>query len=147
MEIERIKYPSKEFYKYGEEDGAVRVDDKRIEEWINDSIQSVKTQLENGVESPYSFVASGDSIVICFYSMDVDENTFDDENYFSVIVARGYEQGDFFIGDIKKDKKQQVTYLDNDMTLSDFIDSLGEDKVIRVGKHTIRIESDDDGRF
>ena len=76
---------------------AVNIDNEQITEWINSCIESVKKQLENNVESPYAFRASGDTIVICFYSQDIDDNVFDDNNYFSVIVAKNYESADFFI--------------------------------------------------
>ena len=74
MEIRKVKYPyevdseqNNMWYKFGQSDGAVKIDDGQIEEWVNDCIKSVKTQLENGIESPYSFCASGDTIVICFF--------------------------------------------------------------------------------
>lgn len=112
MEIRKIKYPSEEFYKFGIAEGAVRVDDEQISEWINICIESVKAQLENKVESPYAFRASGDTIVICFYSQDIEEDVFNDSNYFSVIVAKNYESADFFIGDIKKrNKEDEISFL------------------------------------
>lgn len=112
MEIRKIYYPFDNndgnldeniWYKFGQSVGAVDIKDFEIEKWINNCVQSVKRQLENGVESPHAFCASGNAIVICFYSKDIDEDVFNDSNYFSVIVAKNYEQGDFFISDIKDD--------------------------------------------
>lgn len=112
MEIKKIKYPSDDFYKFGASDYAVNIDNEQITEWINSCIESVKKQLENNVESPHAFRASGDTIVICFYSQDIDDNVFDDNNYFSVIVAKNYESADFFIEDIKeKNKDEEISYL------------------------------------
>lgn len=114
MEIKKIKYPSEEFYKFGINEFAVNIDDEQITEWINSCVESVKNQLENKVESPYAFRASGDTIVICFYSQDIEDNVFDDDNYFSVIVAKNYESADFFIGDIKKrEKDEEINSLKN----------------------------------
>ena len=106
MEIRKVKYPydknidgENDWYKFGQSEGAVKISDERIEKWVNDSINYVKEQLENGVKSPYSYTASGDTMVICFYSQDCEENVFDDDNYFVVIVAKNYEEGNFFISD------------------------------------------------
>lgn len=111
MELKKIKYPSKNFYKFGVREGAVKVDDEEITKWINICIESVKEQLENKVESPYAFRASGDTIVICFYSQDIEDNIFDDSNYFSVIVAKNYESADFFISEIKENKDEEISSL------------------------------------
>ncbi len=115
MEIRKVKYPydknidgENDWYKFGQSEGAVKISDERIEKWVNDSINYVKEQLENGVKSPYSYTASGDTMVICFYSQDCEENVFDDDNYFVVIVAKNYEEGNFFISDLKK--KEEVEY-------------------------------------
>lgn len=115
MEIRKVKYPydknidgENDWYKFGQSEGAVKISDERIEKWVNDSINCVKEQLENGVKSPYSYTASGDTIVICFYSQDCEEDVFDDDNYFVVIVAKNYEEGNFFISDLKK--KEEVEY-------------------------------------
>ena len=109
MEIRKIKYPydpdeegENNWYQFGNLDGAVKVADEKIGEWVNSCINSVKEQLENGVESPYSFTASGDTMVICFYSQDCPNDVFDDDNYFVVIVAKNYEEGNFFMSEIKK---------------------------------------------
>lgn len=107
MEIKKIKYPSDDFYKFGMSDYAVDIDDEQIEEWVNECVESVKEQLENEVESPYAFRASGNTMVICFFSQDIEEDVFDDSNYFSVVVAKNYESADLFIEDIKKDKKDK----------------------------------------
>ena len=107
MEIKKIKYPSDDFYKFGISDYAVDIDDERIEEWVNECVESVKEQLENEVESPYAFRASGNTMVICFFSQDIEDDVFNDGNYFSVIVAKNYESADLFIEDIKKDKKDK----------------------------------------
>lgn len=107
MEIKKIKYPSDDFYKFGISDYAVDIDDEQIEEWVNECVESVKEQLENEVESPYAFRASGNTMVICFFSQDIEEDVFDDSNYFSVVVAKNYESADLFIEDIKKDKKDK----------------------------------------
>lgn len=114
MEIRKIKYPydadsegENEWYKFGSSDGAVNVEDERVEEWVNDCINSVKEQLENGIESPYAFTASGNTMVICFYSQDCQDDVFDDDNYFVVVVAKNYEEGNFFISDIKKKEKKE----------------------------------------
>lgn len=107
MEIKKIKYPSDDFYKFGISDYAVDIDDEQIEEWVNECVESVKKQLENEVESPYAFRASGNTMVICFFSQDIEEDVFDDSNYFSVVVAKNYESADLFIEDIKKDKKDK----------------------------------------
>lgn len=101
MEFQRIKYPNEEFYRFGESENAVCVPNDVIEQWINEGIESVKQQLINGVESPYSMHASGDTIVIVFFSQDCEEDVFDDVNYFEVIVAKDYEEGSFFIENIK----------------------------------------------
>ena len=94
MEIKRIQYPSDEFYKFGASKDAGIIKDSEIEGWINECVESVKRQLENGVESPYAFQACGNSIVICFFSQEVEDNVFDGNNFFSVIVAKNYEEGD-----------------------------------------------------
>lgn len=107
VKIKRINYPSEDFYKFGQSEGAVRVPDDVIEEWINEGINNVKAQLENGVESPYSYSASGDTMVMVFYSQDCEDDVFDDDNYFEVIVAKNYEEGSFFISDIKKDNEYE----------------------------------------
>ena len=101
IKIKKIEYPSEEFFKFGSSGYGKKISDETIEKWINEGIESVKNQLENNIESPYSFRASGDSIVIVFYSQDIEEDVFDDRNYFSVIVAKNYEQGDFFISDVR----------------------------------------------
>ena len=107
MEIKKIKYPSDDFYKFGISDYAVDIDDERIEEWVNECVESVKEQLENEVESPYAFRASGNTMVICFFSQDIEDDVFNDGNYFSVIVAKNYESADLFIADIKKSEKDK----------------------------------------
>lgn len=112
MEIKKIKYPYhyedyNAWYKFGDSEGAVHIRDSEVEEWVNSAIQSVKTQLENGIDHPYSFQASGDTIVWCFFSQDVEENVFDDDNYFVVIVARNYEEGNFFVKDIKENNNNE----------------------------------------
>lgn len=107
MEINRINYPSDDFYKFGESHYAVDIDDEQIEEWVNECVISVKEQLEDGIESPYAFRASGNTMVICFFSQDIEDDVFNDSNYFSVIVAKNYESADLFIEDIKKDKKDK----------------------------------------
>lgn len=151
MEIRKIKYPympdgegENEWYKFGQSDGAVKVNDERIEQWVNECVYNVKTQLEHGVESPYAFSASGDTIVICFFSRDVEDDVFDDDNYFTVIVAKNYEEGTFFLSDIKKKEK---TFEDQvrEATIGDIIDELshnkfGNKKVIRTGNYEIEIK-------
>lgn len=112
INIKKIEYPSSEFYKFGVSDGALRVPDDVIEDWINQGVDSVKAQLENGEESPFTFYASGDSMVIVFYSQDCKDNMFDDNNYFIVIVARNYEEGDFFISDVKDDISNRITRIE-----------------------------------
>lgn len=107
MEIKKIKYPSDDFYKFGISDYAVDIDDEQIEEWVNECVESVKEQLENEVESPYAFRASGNTMVICFFSQDIEDDVFNDSNYFSVIVAKNYESADLFIEDIKKGEKDK----------------------------------------
>ena len=107
MEIKKIKYPSDDFYKFGISDYAVDIDDEQIEEWVNECVESVKEQLENEVESPYAFRASGNTMVICFFSQDIEDDVFNDSNYFSVIVAKNYESADLFIADIKKSEKDK----------------------------------------
>lgn len=107
MEIKKIKYPSDDFYKFGTSDYAVDIDDEQIEEWVNECVESVKEQLENEVESPYAFRASGNTMVICFFSQDIEDDVFNDSNYFSVIVAKNYESADLFIEDIKKGEKDK----------------------------------------
>lgn len=112
MEIKKIKYPSDDFYKFGISDYAVDIDNEQIEEWVNECVENVKRQLENKVESPYAFKASGNTMVICFFSQDIEEDVFDDNNYFSVVVAKNYESADFFIEDIKeKNKDEEISYL------------------------------------
>lgn len=109
INIKKIGYPSDDFYKFGQSEGALIVPDDVIEEWINDGVNSVKRQLENGVESPYSYTASGNTMVMVFYSQDYEDDVFNDNNYFEVIVAKNYEEGSFFIGDIKDDKCKELT--------------------------------------
>lgn len=105
MEIGRIKYPSKDnFYQFGVNEGAVTIEDDEIERWINETVNTVKTELENGESYPYAFIASGNTIVFCFYSQDNEEDVFADENYFNIIVAKNYEEGMFTIEDLKKEK-------------------------------------------
>ena len=145
MEIRKIKYPYEPdsehdnvWYKFGQSDGAVSVDNNRIENWINECVQSVKQQLENGIESPYSFCASGDTMVICFYSQD-------DNNYFSIIVAKNYEQGDFFISDLKiegsngENTKCEI----GDITLNDIIEAVENRETIKLKGYEIDIRKVD----
>ena len=151
MEIRKIKYPYEPdsehdnmWYKFGQLDGTVNVDNNRIEKWINECVQSVKRQLENGIESPYSFCASGDIMVICFYSQDTQE-VFDDNNYFSIIVARNYEQGDFFISDLKiegsngENTKCEI----GDITLNDIIEAVENRETIKLKGYEIDIRKVD----
>lgn len=100
MEIKRIKYPSEDFYKFGSGEDAVSILDDEIEDWVNQTVNQVKSQLENGVESPYAYVASGNTLVFCFYNQEKD-NVFDDDNSFEVIVAKNYEEASLFVSDIK----------------------------------------------
>lgn len=152
MEIRKVKYPyemdseqNNMWYKFGQSDGAVKIGDEQIEEWVNDCIKSVKTQLENGIESPYSFCASGDTIVICFFSQDVQDNVFDDDNYFSVIVAKNYEQGDFFISDLKDEgsNEKNVSCEIGDITLNDIIEAVESREKIRLKGYEIDIRKVD----
>ena len=46
-------------------------------------------------------------MVICFFSQDIEDDVFNDSNYFSVIVAKNYESADLFIEDIKKGEKDK----------------------------------------
>ena len=151
MEIRKIKYPYEPdsehdnmWYKFGQLDGTVNVDNNKIENWINECVQSVKRQLENGIESPYSFCASGDTMVICFYSQDAQE-VFDDNNYFSIIVARNYEQGDFFISDLKiegsngENTKCEI----GDITLNDIIEAVENRETIKLKGYEIDIRKVD----
>ena len=151
MEIRKIKYPYEPdsehdnmWYKFGQLDGTVNVDNNRIENWINECVQSVKRQLENGIESPYSFCASGDTMVICFYSQDAQE-VFDDNNYFSIIIARNYEQGDFFISDLKiEDSNGESTKCEiGDITLNDIIEAVENREKIRLKGYEIDIRKVD----
>lgn len=151
MEIRKIEYPYEPdsehdnvWYKFGQSDGAVSVDNNRIENWINECVQSVKQQLENGIESPYSFCASGDTIVICFYSQDAQE-IFDENNYFSVIVAKNYEQGDFFINDIKIEgsSKEDAKCEIGDITLNDIIEAVENKETIKLKGYEINIRKVD----
>ena len=152
MEIRKVKYPyevdseqNNMWYKFGQSDGAVRIDDEQIDEWVNDCIQRVKIQLENGIETPYSFCASGDTIVICFYSQDVQDNVFDDDNYFSVIVAKNYEQGDFFISDLKDEgsNEKNVSCEIGDITLNDIIEAVENKETIKLKGYEIDIRKVD----
>lgn len=151
MEIRKIKYPYEPdsehdnmWYKFGQLDGTVNIDNNKIENWINECVQSVKQQLENGIESPYSFCASGDTIVICFYSQDAQE-IFDENNYFSVIVAKNYEQGDFFISDLKiegtngENTKCEI----GDITLNDIIEAVENKETIKLKGYEINIRKVD----
>ena len=151
MEIRKIKYPYEPdsehdnvWYKFGQSDGAVNVSNNRIENWINECVQSVKQQLENGIESPYSFCASGDTMVICFYSQDVQE-VFDDNNYFSVIVAKNYEQGDFFISDLKIEGSngESAKCEIGDITLNDIIEAVENRETIKLKGYEIDIRKVD----
>ena len=151
MEIRKIKYPYEPdseydnvWYRFGQSDGAVSVDNNRIENWINECVQSVKRQLENGIESPYSFCASGDTMVICFYSQDAQE-VFDDNNYFSIIVAKNYEQGDFFISDLKVESTNgESTKCEiGDITLNDIIEAVENRETIKLKGYEIDIRKVD----
>lgn len=151
MEIRKIKYPYEPdsehdnmWYKFGQSDGAVNVSNNRIENWINECVQSVKQQLENGIESPYSFCASGDTMVICFYSQDAQE-VFDDNNYFSIIVARNYEQGDFFISDLKIEGSngESAKCEIGDITLNDIIEAVENRETIKLKGYEIDIRKVD----
>ena len=151
MEIRKIKDPYEPdsehdnvWYKFGQSDGAVSVDNNRIENWINECVQSVKRQLENGIESPYSFCASGDTMVICLYSQDAQE-VFDDNNYFSIIVARNYEQGDFFISDLKiEGSNGESTKCEiGDITLNDIIEAVENRETIKLKGYEIDIRKVD----
>lgn len=130
MEIKRIKYPSLEsFYKFGINEGAVTIEDEEIEDWINEVVDNVKKDLENGERNPYSFVASGNTMVFCFYSQDCESEVFADENYFTVIIAKQYEEGTFTIEDLKKEK-----------TINDIIKNIsGETSVFDLGDYEISI--------
>lgn len=132
MEIKKVHYPfhknsdgENDWYKFGETEGAVKISNTQIENWVNECIISVKKQLENGIESPYQFHASGDTIVIAFYSQDVPEDVFADENYFNVIVAKNYEEGSFFIEDLKR----------ND--IKDLFNEINNNEQLKVGKFNI----------
>ena len=151
MEIRKIKYPYEPdsehdnmWYKFGQSDGAVNVSNNRIENWINECVQSVKRQLENGIESPYSFCASGDTMVICFYSQDAQE-VFDDNNYFSIIVAKNYEQGDFFISDLKIEGSngESAKCEIGDITLNDIIEAVENRETIKLKGYEIDIRKVD----
>ena len=151
MEIRKIKYPyepdsehNNMWYKFGQLDGTVNIDNNKIENWINECVQSVKQQLENGIESPYSFCASGDTIVICFYSQDAQE-VFDDNNYFSIIVAKNYEQGDFFISDLKiEGSNGESTKCEiGDITLNDIIEAVENRETIKLKGYEIDIRKVD----
>lgn len=101
MIFRKIKYPSnnEEFYSFK---NGVKIEDEQIEKWINEGIKSVKEQLEEGISAPYYYSGSGDTFVAVFFSQDIEEEVFADENYFIVIVARGYEEGTYFIEDLKE---------------------------------------------
>lgn len=151
MEIRKIKYPYEPdsehdnmWYKFGQSDGAVNINNNKIENWINECVQSVKQQLENGIESPYSFCASGDTMVICFYSQDAQE-VFDDNNYFSIIVAKNYEQGDFFISDLKiEGSNGESTKCEiGDITLNDIIEAVENRETIKLKGYEIDIRKVD----
>ena len=151
MEIRKIKYPYEPdsehdnmWYKFGQSYGAVNINNNKIENWINECVQSVKQQLENGIESPYSFCASGDTMVICFYSQDAQE-VFDDNNYFSIIVAKNYEQGDFFISDLKiEDSNGESTKCEiGDITLNDIIEAVEHRETIKLKGYEIDIRKVD----
>ena len=151
MEIRKIKYTYESdsehdnmWYKFGQSDGAVNINNNKIENWINECVQSVKQQLENGIESPYSFCASGDTMVICFYSQDAQE-VFDDNNYFSIIVAKNYEQGDFFISDLKiEDSNGESTKCEiGDITLNDIIEAVENRETIKLKGYEIDIRKVD----
>lgn len=104
MKLKKIYYPSDEFYSFAD---GFDVSNDILEEWINEGIENVKKQLENGVECPYSYHASGNAIVFVHFSQDVEDNVFDDCNYFEVVVAKGYEEGSFFIENIKEDAEPE----------------------------------------
>ena len=151
MEIRKIKYPYEPdsehdnmWYKFGQLDGTVNIDNNKIENWINECVQSVKQQLENGIESPYSFCASGDTIVICFYSQDAQE-IFDENNYFSVIVAKNYERGDFFISDLKIESTngEKTKCEIGDITLNDIIEAVESKETIKLKGYEINIRKVD----
>lgn len=151
MEIRKIRYPYEPdseydnmWYKFGQLDGTVNIDNNKIENWINECVQSVKQQLENGIESPYSFCASGDTIVICFYSQDAQE-IFDENNYFSVIVAKNYEQGDFFISDLKIESTngEKTKCEIGDITLNDIIEAVESKETIKLKGYEINIRKVD----
>ena len=111
MIFRRVKYPydrnadcDNNWFTFGKSSEAVKIQDDEIEERVNTVINNIKNQLEHGVEAPFSFVASGDTIVIGFFSQDCEDDVFDDDNYFTVVVAKNYEEGTFFIDELKKEE-------------------------------------------
>lgn len=94
MEIRRINYPSNDFYKFGEKNGAIKVPDDVIEEWVNECVKRVKEDIDNNLDPSFSYTASGDTIVFAYTCLDSKE--------ISVIVAKGYEEASFFVDELKK---------------------------------------------
>lgn len=105
MELRRIKYPSEDFFSFK---NGVNIGDKTIEEWVNKCVETVKEGLKQGDDSPYAFTASGNTIVFVTYSQDVEDDVFADENYFNIIVAKGYEEGMLTIGELKEEETQTI---------------------------------------
>lgn len=138
MEFIKVKYPSEDenWYQFGNLKGAVKIQNEEVEKWVNDCIQSIKKQLENNIDcSPYAFVASGDTMVIAFFSQDIQEDIWADENYITVIIARDYEEGTFSIEELKKkDKKIE------DKTLKELVNSTEVIKQLELDGYEISIK-------
>ena len=83
-------------------------------------------------------------MVICFYSQDAQE-VFDDNNYFSIIVAKNYEQGDFFISDLKiEGSNGESTKCEiGDITLNDIIEAVENRETIKLKGYEIDIRKVD----
>ena len=134
MEFRKIKYPcdaneevDNNWFTFGEDEGSVDINNQEIEIWANEVINDIKKQLENNVENPYSLRASGNTIVIGLFSQDIHDDVWNDNNYITIMVAKNYKQGDFFIGDLRKKNtnKEKDSFikveLNNDYDLQNLI--------------------------
>lgn len=98
MILKKVKYPSEDFYSF---ENGKKIDNECIEKWINEGIKKVQEQLEYGVEAPHYLCGSGDTVVMVFFSQDIEDNVFDDNNYFDIIVAKKYENFSPTIGELR----------------------------------------------
>lgn len=149
MELRKVSYPYEDdcegdniWYHFGQSEGAVNIKDEDIEEWVNEVINSVKEQLENGIESPYSFRASGNTMVIGFFNQYDDTNWKDADNEFTILVCKNYKQADLSIRELIKKKMTKKDYAN--ITLKD-LEELSKEKRtpnLKIGKFTVFVDEE-----